>query len=141
MFCCKSAHFMVQIMHSSLSLYRFGVHRIGQPLSQLLGHDHLWFLWLSAPSVSVCHRNQHGVPGQSSSSPYPGLSTPLQSTGHASHPVRPGRLHAGKRAYLPLLPHATLPPLFPARALRCHPGTAPFFHSHDPVRMIPATSA
>lgn len=134
----NSIHFVALVFADliKVSFRRFRIHSFGQPLPELLGHHHIWFFGVSAPSITVRHRNRRGILGQFTSSPHPGLSTPLQSTGNASYPLRPGKLHAGQRAYLPLFPHATVPPLLPARALRRHPRTASFLHSHDSIRMI-----
>ncbi|KAK1896249.1 T-box transcription factor TBX20 [Dissostichus eleginoides] len=63
-----------------------------------------------APTVSV----GHGL--RLPASPHPGLPPPLQPAGHAPDPRR----SAGQRAVLPFLPHAPLPPLLPAGAVRRH---------------------
>ena len=113
---------------------RLSVHRLRQSLPELLGHHHFGLLGLPAPTVPVGHGQRHRLPA----SPDPGLPAPLQPAGHAADAHRSGWNHAGQRAVLPFLPHAPLPPLLPAGALRRHPGTPPLLHGHDALCMTPS---
>lgn len=122
---CKVFH------HAPLVCCRFSVYGLRQPLPELLGHHHLRLLRLSAPTVPLSHGHRRRLLAP----PHPGLPAPLQQVRHAADAHRPGWNHAGQRAGLPVLPHAPLPPLLPAGALRRHPGPPPLLHGHDALRM------
>ena len=115
---------------------RFCVHSLRQSVPHLLGHHHLRLLRLSAPPVPLRHGHQQCFAGcRLPAPPNPGLPASLQPPGHAPDTLSPSRHHAGQRALLPLLPHATLPPLLPARPLCRHPRTTPLLNGHDPLCM------
>lgn len=131
--CCSPTPSSLNFPSSLCPSLRFGLHRLRQPVPELLGHHHLWVLRFPASSVPVGHGLRLGL----AASPHPGLAAALQPAGDAPDALGPGGHHAGQRALLPLLPHAALPPLLPAGPVRRHPGPAPLLHRHDALRMTP----
>lgn len=119
------------VITSIFSSCRFSIYGLRQPLSELLGYHHLRLLGFPASSDPVSHRHRNRLP----TPPHPGILAPVQPARHAADAQRSGWNHAGQRAVLPFLPHAPLPPLLPAGAIRCHPGTPPLLHSHDTLCM------